>query len=48
MSSEEASTEDSVDLLSEVNFSNNDFDRMHFESASSDKEIPDDDVDSNV
>ena len=41
-------SEDSVDLLSEVSSLDNDFDRMHFESASSDKEIPDDEMDSNV
>ena len=48
MSSEETGTEDSVDSLSEVNPLNNDFDRMYFESASSDEEIPDDEGDSNV
>ena len=48
MSSEEASTQDSVDLLSEVSSLDNDSDRMYFESASSDEEIPDDEGDLNI
>ena len=48
MSSEEAGTEDSVDSLSEVTSSDKDFDRIHFKSESSDEEISDDEVDSNV
>ncbi|CAF1340376.1 unnamed protein product [Adineta steineri] len=48
MSSEEASTEDSPDSLSEVRVLDDDFARMHFESASSDEEVTDDEVDSNV
>ncbi len=48
MSSEEASTEDSGDSLSEVSSMDDDFVRMHFESASSDEEVTDDEVDSNV
>ncbi|CAF4294064.1 unnamed protein product [Adineta steineri] len=48
MSSEEASTEDSLDSLSEVSSLEDDFARMHFESASSDEEVTDDEVDSNV
>ena len=47
-SSEEASTEDSVDSLDEVVSLDNDFDRMHFESESFDEEIPDDEMDSNI
>ena len=38
----------SVDSLREVSFLDNNFDRMHFESASSDEEIPDDEVNSNI
>ena len=41
MSSEETSTEDSVDSLSEVSSLDHDFDRMYFESPSSEEEIPD-------
>ena len=48
MSSEEAITGDSVDALSEVSSLDNDFDRTHFDFTSSDEEIPDDEVDSNV
>ena len=48
MSPEEVSTEDSVDSLSDVTSLDNDFDGMHFESASSDEEIPNDEMDSNV
>jgi hypothetical protein len=48
MSSEEASTEDSVESLSEVSSFDDDFTRMHLESASSDEEVTDDEVDSNV
>ena len=48
MSSEEVSTEDSVDSLSEVSSLDDDFAKMHFESASSDEEVTDNEVDSNV
>jgi hypothetical protein len=48
MSSEEASIEDSVDSLSEVSSLDDDFARMHFESASSDEDVTDDEVNSNV
>ncbi|CAF3163803.1 unnamed protein product, partial [Rotaria sp. Silwood2] len=48
MSSEEARTEDSVDSLSEVNSLDDDFAEMHLESASSDEEVTDDEMDSNV
>ncbi|CAF4294197.1 unnamed protein product [Adineta steineri] len=48
MSSEEASTEYSLDSFSEVSSLDDDFARMHFESASSDKGVTDDEVDSNV
>ena len=48
MSSEEASTEDSVDSVSEVSSLDDDFAEMHLESASSDEEVTDDEVDSNV
>jgi hypothetical protein len=44
MSSEEVSTEDSVDSLSEVSSLGDDFVRMQFESASSDEEVTDDEV----
>jgi hypothetical protein len=47
MSSEEANTEDRVDSLSEVSSLDDDFARMHFESASSDEAVIDDEVDSN-
>ncbi|CAF4481852.1 unnamed protein product, partial [Rotaria magnacalcarata] len=42
MSSEEASTEDSVDSFSEVCSLDDDFARMYFLSASSDEEVTDD------
>jgi len=48
MSSEEANTEDSVDSLSEASSLDDDFAGMHFESASSDEEVTDDEVDSNA
>ena len=48
MSSEEASTGDSVDSLSEVSSLDDDFAKMHFESTSSDEEVTDDEVDPNV
>jgi hypothetical protein len=48
MSSEETSTEDSIGSRSEVNSLNDDFVRMHFESTSSDEDITEDEVDSNV
>ena len=48
MSSEEVSREDSVDSLSEVSSLDDDFAKMHFESASSDEEVTDNKVDSNV
>ena len=35
-------SEDSVNPLSDVTLLDNDFDRMHFESTSSNEEIPDD------
>ena len=46
--SSEVSTEDSVDSLSEVSSLDDDFAKMHFESASSDEEVTDNEVDSNV
>ena len=48
MSSEKVSTEDSVDLLSEVSSFDDDFARMHFESASSDEEVTNNQVNSSV
>ena len=48
MSSQEVSTEDSVDSLSEVSSLDDDFAKMHFTSASSDEEVTDNEVDSNV
>ena len=48
MSSEEASTEDNFDSLCEVSSLDDDFARIHFESASSDEDVTDDEVDSNV
>ena len=48
MSSQEVSTKDSVDSLSEVNSLDDDFAKMHFKSASSDEEITYNEVDSNV
>ena len=39
MSSEEASTGDSVDSLSEVSSSDDDFAKIHVESTSSDEEV---------
>jgi hypothetical protein len=48
MSSEEASTEDSVDSLSVVSSLDDDFARIQLESASSDEEVTDDEVNSNV
>ncbi|CAF2787935.1 unnamed protein product [Rotaria sp. Silwood2] len=48
MLSEEASTEDSVDTLSEVSCLDDDFARMHFESASSGEDVTDDEMDSNI
>ena len=42
MPSEEASTGDSVDSLSEVSSLDDDFAKMHFESTSSDEEDTDD------
>ncbi len=48
MSSEEVSTVDSADSLTEVSSLDDDFARMHFESASSDEEVTDDEMDSNV
>ena len=48
MSSEEVSTEDSVDSLSEVSSLDDDFSRMHFESASSDGEVTENEVNSSV
>ena len=48
MSSEEVSREDSVDSLSEVSSLDDDFAKMHFESVSSDEEVADNKVGSNV
>ncbi|CAF1553822.1 unnamed protein product, partial [Adineta steineri] len=48
MSPAGAGMEDSLDSLSEVSSLDNDFARMHFESVSSDEEVTDDEVDSNV
>ena len=48
MSSEEVSTEDNFDLLSEVSSLDDDFSRIHFESASSNEDVTDDEVNSNV
>ena len=47
MPSEEASTGDSVDSLSEVSSLDDDFAKMHFESTSFDEEVTDDEVYSN-
>ncbi len=46
MSVEETNIEESSSSLSEVSSLDDDFDRMHFESASSDDEITDDEVNS--
>ncbi|CAF4545781.1 unnamed protein product, partial [Rotaria sp. Silwood2] len=48
MSSEEARTEDSVDSSSEVGSLDEDFAEIHLESASSDEEVTDDEMNSNV
>ena len=48
MSSEEASKEDSVCSLGEMSSFDDDFAWMHFESASSDEDVTDDEVDSSV
>ena len=48
MSSEEVSREDSVHSLSEVSSLDDDFSKMYFESVSSDEEVTDNKVDSNV
>ena len=48
MSSEEASTKDIVDSLSEVSSLDNDFDRMHFEPASFDEKVTNNGVNLNV
>ena len=48
MSSEEVSTEDSVDSLSEVSPLDDDFAKMHCEYASSNKEVTDNEVDLNI
>ena len=48
MSSEEVSTEDSVNSLSELSSLDDDFAKMHFESASSGEEVTVNEVDSNV
>ena len=48
MSSEEVSREDCVDSFSEVSFLDDDFAKVYFESASSDEEVTDNEMDSNV
>src|SRR5947209_27203 len=48
MLTEKASTEDRIDSLSVVSSLDDDFAGMHLESASSDAQIMDDEVDSNV
>ena len=48
MSFEETDTEESASSLSELSFLDDDMDRMHLESGSSDKEMSDDEVDSDV
>jgi hypothetical protein len=48
MSFEEIDTEESATSLSEVSSLDDDFDGMHLESRSSDEEMTDDEVDSNV
>ena len=48
MPSEEVITEDSVDSLSELSSLDDEFAKMHFKSASSDEEVTDNEVDSNV
>ena len=48
MSFEETDTEESGSSLSELNFLDDDLGRMHLESGSSDEEMSDDDVDSDV
>ncbi len=48
MSFEETDTEESASSLSELTFLDDDLDRMHLESGSSDKEMSDDEVGSNV
>ena len=48
MSFEETDTEESGSSLSELNFLDDDLGRMHLESGSSDEEMSDDDVDSDI
>ena len=48
MSFEETDTEESVSLLSEVSSLDDDFDRIHLESESTDEEVKNDEFDSNV
>jgi len=48
MSSEEIDTDDSVESLSEVSSLDDDFAALHFDSGSSDEEVNDIDVDSNM
>ena len=48
MSFEETDTEESGSSLSELSFLDDDLDRMHLESGSSDEEMSDDEVGSNV
>jgi hypothetical protein len=48
MSFEETDTEESVSSLSEVSSLDDDFDRIHLESESSDEEVTNDEFDSNV
>ena len=48
MSFEETDTEESASSLSELSFLDDDLDRMHLESGSSDEEMSDDEVGSNV
>ncbi len=48
MSFEETYTEESASSLSELSFLDDDLDRMHVESGSSDEEISDDEMSSNV
>ncbi|CAF1550247.1 unnamed protein product, partial [Didymodactylos carnosus] len=48
MSFEETDSEESISSRSEVSSLDDDFDSIHLESESSDEEVTDDEVDSNV
>jgi hypothetical protein len=48
MSLEEIDIEESASSLSEPSFSDDDLDRMHLESGSSDEEMSDDEAGSNI